>query len=354
MVHEGQGTTAARVAGEEWSQDGYRRTIDDVDLPPTVRTFASRYDRVLGERDVFLWKWIHNLFDEFTLSSVDDAARSGLYESKTLLTIYVTVLDDLAEVRNEGATFEVGRRIPFRATTGADEAARADDERGSPRSSDDHGSVSSDVDHDVLDFLGDLWNEIEASIEDAPRYDEFVEVFEYDFRQTCNAMEYSRLLNHNVTMANRTEAERYDAYNMTVFPYACLDLMYSPSFEREEFGVLRSLLCEIQQMARIGNWITTWERELAEGDVSSGVVVCALRRGVISPEELEGADERTVERLVERIETNGIESEFIREWEIKNRTVRKRAAEIRSVDGEAVVDGIRTVMNHHLASEGSK
>ncbi len=345
MVHESQGDITTRVSNGTWGRDGYRRTIDAVDLPPTVRTFASRYDRILGERDVFLWKWIHNLFDEFTLSSIDDDARSDVYELKTLLTIYVTVLDDLAEVSDERATFEVGRRIPFRSTTGAD---------GSAESDGDHGATRSDVDHDVLDFLADLWSEIETTIEDAPRYAEFVDVFEYDLRQTCNAMEYSRLLNHNVSMANRTEAERYDAYNMTVFPYACLDLMYSPSFDREEFGVLRSLLCEIQQMARIGNWITTWERELSEGDVSSGVVVCALRRGVISPEEMDDPDEETVAELVDRIESNGIESEFIREWEIRNRTVRKRAAEIRSVDGEAVVDGIRTVMNHHLASEGNK
>ncbi|WP_241964377.1 hypothetical protein [Halorubrum sp. 48-1-W] len=352
MVHEGQGNVAARVSNGTWSRDGYRRSIDEIDLPPTVRTYASRYDRVLGERDVFLWKWIHNLFDEFTLSSVDDDARDGLYESKTLLTIYVTVLDDLAEVSDERATFEVGRRLPFRARAGAEGTVRSDGDRETTDA--DAGTTRSDVDHDVIDFLADLWNEIETSIEDGPRYDEFVDVFEYDFRQTCNAMEYSRLLNHNVSMANRTEAERYDAYNMTVFPYACLDLMYSPSFDREEFGVLRSLLCEIQQMARIGNWITTWERELAEGDVSSGVVVCALRRGVISPDELEDADDRTVDQLVDRIESNGIESEFIREWDIRNRTVRKRAVEIRSVDGEAVVDGIRTVMNHHLASEGNK
>ncbi|WP_241659116.1 hypothetical protein [Halorubrum salsamenti] len=342
MAHKPLGETAVQMPAETPSRNDYERTIADVDLPPTVQTFAERYDRVLGERDVFLWKWIHNLFDEFTLSSVPAGAKEEVFESKTLLTILVTVLDDLAERNGERATFDVARRIPFRTASTAD-SAQSDSE-----------PTRDDVDAAVIDFLADLWTEIETSIAAAPRYDEFVDVFEYDFRQTCNAMEYSRLLNHNMSMANRTEAERYDAYNMTVFPYACIDLMHSPSFDRGELGALRSLLCELQQMARIGNWITTWERELAEGDVSSGVVVCALRRGVITPEEVTGTDETDVERLVERIRTNGIESEFVREWEIRNQTVRKRTAEIRSVDCEAVVDGIRTVMNHHLASEGSK
>ncbi len=327
------GQTGTRTSGMP-GRNEYARMIRDVTLPPTVQTYAERYDRILGNRDAFLWKWIHNLFSDFTLSSVPSGVRQDVYETKTLLTIFVTVLDDLAELSDERATFDVARHIPFKAL--GDRSNRPD------------------VYGDVLDFLQDLWIEIRAGIEKAPRFDEFIDVFEYDLRQTCNAMEYSRLLNHNVSMANRTEAERYDAYNMTVFPYACVDLMNSPSFNREEFGALRSLMCELQQMARIGNWITTWERELAEGDVSSGVVVCALRRGIISPEEVTEPDEPPVDQLIDRIQSHGIEAEFVREWDIRNKTVRKRTSEIRSIDCEAYVDGIRTVMNHHLASEGSK
>ncbi len=334
MAHEALDQTAARAPSGIPDRNEYTKTIDDVTLPPTVRRFASRYDRVRGERDAFLWKWIYNLFDEFTLSSVPSGMRREVYETKTLLTIFVTVLDDLAEASDERATFDVARHIPFEETAKRTER--------------------SDVKDDVIEFLEDLWVEISAAIEVTPRFDEFADVFEYDLRQTCNAMEYSRLLNHNMSIANRTEAERYDAYNMTVFPYACIDLMDSPAFDRGEFGALRSLLCELQQMARIGNWITTWERELAEGDVSSGVVVCALRRGVISTEEVTDPDGRQVEELVERIKSRGIEAEFIREWEIRNGTVRKRTSEIKSVDCGDYVDGIRTVMNHHLASEGSK
>ncbi len=334
MAHEALGQTPSRAPSGMLDRNEYTETIDDVTLPPTVRRFATRYDRVLGERDAFLWKWIYNLFDEFTLSSVPSGMRREVYETKTLLTIFVTVLDDLAEVSDERATFDVARHIPFWET-----AKRTD---------------RSGLKDEVIEFLEDLWVEISAAIELTPRFDEFVDVFEYDLRQTCNAMEYSRLLNHNMSIANRTEAERYDAYNMAVFPYACIDLMDSPTFDRGEFGALRSLLCELQQMARIGNWITTWERELAEGDVSSGVVVCALRRGVVSTEEIAGPNETPVEELIDRIKSHGIEAEFVREWEIRNGTVRKRTSEIESVDCAAYVDGIRTVMNHHLASEGNK
>ncbi|QCC49281.1 hypothetical protein [Halobellus limi] len=337
MAHEARGQVTTISAETGTDVGTYMRTVEDVELPPIVREYANRYDRVIGDRDRFLWKWIHNLFEEFTLSSVSPGALSDVYERKTLLTIFVTVLDDLAERGGDRSTFEIGRRIPF----GAEGISDTDPD-------------AIDAELPVLELLADLWAEIDRSLREAPRYAAFSDVFEYDLRQTFDAMEYSGLLNDNPMIANRTEAEQHDAYNMAMFPYAGIDLMHSPSFDREEYGALRSLICDLQQMARIGNWITTWERELAEGDLSSGVVVCALRRGVITPEEVSDADESTVSELIDRIKSRGIESEFVREWEIRNGTVRKRTAEVESVDADAFVDGIQAVMNHHLASEGYK
>ena len=337
MAHEARGQVATISGGMGTSGGEYMQTVENVELPQNVREFATRYDRVIGDRDRFLWKWIHNLFEEFTLSSVAEGASSDVYERKTLLTIFVTVLDDLAERGGDRATFGIGRRIPF----GIEEVSYADLGR-------------SDVEVPVLELLTDLWDEIDRGLRQAPRYGAFVDVFEYDLRQTFDAMEYSGMLNDNPMIANRTEAERHDAYNMAMFPYAGIDLMHSPSFDRREYGALRSLICDLQQMARIGNWITTWERELGEGDLSSGVVVCALRRGVITPEEVSEADEAAVCDLIDRIKSHGIESEFVREWEIRNKTVRKRTSEVESIDADAFVDGIQAVMNHHLASEGYK
>ncbi|MFD1600098.1 hypothetical protein [Halobellus rarus] len=336
MAHEARGQVAAIRGGADVNRGEYMRTVQNVELPSSVREFANRYDRIIGDRDRFLWKWIHNLFEEFTLSSVQSDLLTDVYEHKTLLTIFVTVLDDLAERGGDRATFEIGRRVPF----GVEEASAGMDRSG--------------VDLSVLELLADLWGEIDRGLREAPRHTAFSDVFEYDLRQTFDAMAYSGLLNDNPMIANRTEAERHDAYNMAMFPYAGIDLMHSPSFDPGEYGALRSLICDLQQMARIGNWITTWERELAEGDLSSGVVVCALRRGVITPEEVSGADESTVGGLVDRIKSRGIESEFVREWEIRNKTVRKRTSEVESIDADAFVDGIQAVMNHHLASEGYK
>ncbi len=336
MAHRARWHTASERYGVPGIDGGeYAQQIDKVYLPTAVREHVETYDRIIGDREPFLWKWFHNLSDEFALSSIAPDAMDAAREQKTLLTILVTTLDDLAEKDGATATFQRARRELF-------EAIETDDRD------------RTDADSDVLAFVEELWTAIDSRLRNAPRYDEFADVFEYDLRQTVNAMDYSRVLNDNATMANRTEAERFDAYNMAMFPYADVDLMHSPTFQIRELGALRSLLCELQQMARIGNWLTTWERELAEGDFSSGITVCALRRGVIQPAELQNAGEETVERLVQRIRSHGIESEFVRDWQIRNKAVRKSTGKLRSVDAGAIIDGLEAVMNHHLASDGYK
>ena len=331
-----EGLRSKGVETGQWvtpdSPESYVQTIKAVELPPKVTEHADAYDRQVGERRRFLWKWIHNLFDEFTLSCVDAEHLAAVKRQKTLLTMFITTLDDLAEQQGNDATFERARYIPF---------------HGAP---DDDGAG----DEATLSFLADVWEAIEDEYETAPRHDEFADLFDYDLRQSINAMNYSQVLNDNQAMANLTEAERYDAHNMTMFPYACIDLMHSSTFDRAELGTLRSILSDLQQMARIGNWVTTWNREVHEADCSSGILVRALQRGVIEPGELNDADEETAERIVDRVRSYGIESEFIREWEIRNRSVRKRTTELDTVDGNAIVDGLETVMQHHLASDGFK
>jgi hypothetical protein len=308
------------------------RAVSEVELPGRVDRLVDAYERTFDDRDRFLWEWIYSLFPEFTLSSVPDKHARHVRTQKTVLTMYVTVLDDLLESHGDRQTFREARRL-HREGAAPDPSAAG-------------------VDSEVAAFVERVWTAFEEGLAEAPRREEFGDVFVYDLDQTVNAVEYSAVVSENPRIANITGARRYDSHNMVMFPYTDVDLMYSPAFELAEFGVLRDMVWDLQEMARIGNWLTTWERELAEGDYSAGVVVTALQEGVVTPAELTGADDH--EPIVERIRAHGIEERFRRRWDRLNRSVRRRGSGADSVDLDALARGMETVLEYHLASEGLK
>ncbi|WP_436927303.1 hypothetical protein [Halosimplex amylolyticum] len=319
------------VQSEPESVD-HLRQIRQVTLPERVERLADAYDAHFEERDRFLWQWIYSLFPSFTLSSVAEEHAAHVREQKTILTMYVTVLDDLVEHRGDRRTFREACRLPC-------DVVDADPGRAA-------------VDTETFAFVERLWTEFADGLADAPRREEFADIFAYDFSQTADAMEYSALLSDNPSMANLTGATQYDSHNMVMFPYADVDLMYSPGFDQRDLGTLRNTLWDLQEMARIGNWLTTWEREVVEGDYSAGIVVAAIEEGVVSPTEVAATDER--EAVVEAIRESGMDRRFRRRWQRIYEDVRARHATADSVDLATLVTGMETVFEYHLATEGLK
>lgn len=308
--------------------------IERVDLPPSIERIVDEYDEVVGERDRFLWKWIHSLLEEFTLSSVPEDQFEHVRTLKTAFTVFITVLDDLVEKRSDIETFEQARRLP-----GCRE--RVD-------------YFASGVDSGILEFTASVWSQIESALVEAPRYDSFQEVFTFDLRQAFNSIDYARLANENLALANLEGAYNYGSHNMVLFPYTDIDLMFSPDFDRSELGTLREVVWEVQEMARIGNWLTTWERELQEGDYTAGTVIYALRSDVITAEELATASAEDAAQLAERIRRANVEEYFLDEWQRRFESVSRRRFDAESVDLDAFVRGMETVMSYHLASQGHK
>ena len=312
----------------------YAARIEAVALPARVEALAADYADVFGEREPFLWRWIYSLLPEFTLSSVPDAHAATVREQKTILTLFVTLLDDLAEKRGDVRTFEA---IRHSVCWGAGPAG-----------------ARPGVDTEVLALAERLWEAVEAPLEAAPRSDRFREALAYDLRQSLNAMDYARLVNDDLTMATLAGAGHYGPHNMIMFPYADLDLMYSPDFDPAEFGAVRELTWHLQRMARIGNWLSTWERELAEGDYTAGVVVYALRAGIVSREAVTASDPATRAAAAARIRDHGVEERFLAAWGRLYRSARAHGPEAETVDLADYVAGMETVMAHHLASRGHK
>lgn len=311
--------------------------ISDHDLPPVLDEVVTEYQSVPAARPRFMWNWVHKLAPQNTLPCVDARYADDLPVDKTLLILFITILDDLLEKRRDAATFHAAATIP------------------TPHLSVDWHADR--IDTATVEIAALVWETLVDRLERGENYEHYEPLFRFDVKQAINAIEYSHLVIDRPTFATTDRLERIESHNMAMFAYADMDLMHSAIELEGDFPVLRDAVWHAQQMARLGNWASTWHRELQEGDCSSGVVVAALERGIIDHSELPtvtSGDGTPFETLVDRIEAAGVEDQLLQRWDAHYDALYECNADLTTMDITPYIEGLRDVLRYHLASTGLK
>ena len=163
-----------------------------------------------------------------------------------------------------------------------------------------------------LNLIKTIWKFINKEIKKYPRYKDFKDIFIYDYKQFFNSMEYSYLIHKNPYLANKTEYYLFLPANMHSVISNTFDLMCSTKFDLRELGMIREVIWYLQKMLRIGNCISTWDREVKENDFTSGVFVYAIDAGFINHDYLKNKDKL---EIIKKIRKSKIEKELLKEWE---------------------------------------
>ena len=335
-VLDGNGDVTSRLTPDSNETRTLLAAVGDHTLPEDVAALVTEYQRLRDARPPFMWKWVHRLAPQNTLPCVDARFRERVPVDKTITILFITLLDDVLEKHQDRATFDEIAKIPLEGQT----------VRGTLR----------DVDADYVDFAQRVWETLLDRLRRAPNYELYEELLHYDVKQAINSIEYSDIAIRRPDLATMGDLERYESHNMVMFAYADIDLMHTSSDVRDDLPTLREVVWCAQLMARIGNWVSTWERELREGDYCSGPVVHALDTGLISRSELNRAndDAELTDALVDRIKRQGVEAEFLTRWERRYHQLRQYDRELSSIDLEPFIDGTEEVLRYHLATTGLK
>jgi len=219
-------------------------------LSATLRQWIADYQGH-GPRDLYLWRWCALGVRLTTLPGVDDAWRENACDTKVLSIMLNVLVDDVADRR------ERSRVLPALLSV----------VRGAEPST----AGLSEEELEQVAFTQQVWREYWRRVEQYPCACVFRELLEYDLDQLFNAIHYSALLNQQLGLLNVVEHDLYSPHNMMMMSFATVDLMCSPRFHTHELGKLREAIWHAQWMGRIGNLLSTWEREIAVGDFTSGV-----------------------------------------------------------------------------------
>ncbi len=307
--------------------------VGKIVLEPAFEPFSAKYAQV-GHRDPFLWCWVQRGLDLTALPSIDGPWKSANRTAKLLGVMLDVLLDDVAdnEHHKDGAFLAQLLKIPFASGSVASEEFSPERLR-------------------YLEFVAEVWAEIQRLAATFPRYAEFADVWRFDYRQLLNTMDYAFLVNRLPQILNLTEHDLYQPHNMHMMISGTEDLMCSSGFDHRDFASIRQALWRGQVMGRIGNMVSTWMREINERDFTSGVFAAAIERGAIDARDLPQMDGPA---LVEAIQKSGVIPHFLKVWERLRDEVYSLAQRVGSVDLCAYAAGLEELIRNHLGSVGLK
>ena len=276
-------------------------------LSPDFAGWAEGYGRV-GRRTAYLWTWCRRAVELTTLPCVAPEYFEDVCDTKVLGVMLDVMWDDVADQDGDSSLLQKLLSIPFRE-------GELDFSQFTP------------AEQAYAAFTRRIWSEIETRARRYPRFAEFADLLRFDYDQLCNVMQYSHLLNAMPELLNLTEHDLYTPHNMHIMICSTFDLMCSPGFDRLELGRLREVIWHAQWMGRIGNLVTTWQRELKERDFTSGVYASAVSSGDLTTSDLREADPAWIEAA---ILAGGHEDVFFRRWQEHRRFLLARRPAIRS------------------------
>ncbi|HET6883509.1 MAG TPA: hypothetical protein VFI31_25380 [Pirellulales bacterium] len=303
----------------------------DKTLSPALTHWVNEYAKV-GHRNIYLWKWCRQGVEVTTLPCVLPELFDDVCDTKVMGVVLDVLLDDIADRKGDD---ELLKRLTSLTING-------------PRPS--FADYPADK-RAYAELTVAVWNEIINRAKRYPLFDQYAEVLDYDYAQLFNVMRYSHLANEHIELLNLAEHNLYTPHNMHMIISSTLDLMCSPSFDRNEWGKVRDAAWNAQCMGRIGNLTTTWERELGDADYSSGVYASALATGDLTIEQLKAGNHEEIKRAILK---GGHEVVFLKRWQEHRRYLLSRVPHIRSFDLGKLVVGLERLICLHLGSRGYK
>lgn len=300
-------------------------------LSPRLEHWAAQYAKV-GHRNMYLWKWCRQGVEITTLPCVMPEFYDEVCDTKVLGVMIDVLLDDLADRSGDDALLNRLLTLSLR--------------NQSPDLSEFSGAQRA-----YADFTVEVWQEIVARASRFPHFADFSKLLDYDYQQLWNVMRYSHLINEDLSLLNLAEHDIYTPHNMHMMVSSTLDLMCSTGFDRSELGKVRDAAWHGQCMGRVGNLVTTWERELGEADYTSGVYASAINSGDLTVAQLRAGDREQIRRA---IVDGQHEALFLRRWQANRKYLQSRVSQIRSFDLSKYVEGLERLICLHLGSRGYK
>jgi hypothetical protein len=307
-----------------------RALIESAKLSKSVESWFDLYSQV-GGRPVYSWKWCVHGAEVTTIPAVLPEWRRHVCDTKVLSIMLCVLLDDVADEQGNEQLLEALMEIVERQRMPA------------------MGDFS-EKERKCAEVTLELSTIYEGRVAEYPLCDVYRRLLRFDLMQYFNTMRYSCLLNENLNLLNVTEHELYLPHAMHMMSFSTLDLMCTPDFDVHELGRYREVIWHAQCMGRVGNLLSTWEREIGQTDFTSGVFARAVVEGDLRVDQLRVGEAPAIEAA---IVDGGHEQHFLNTWYEHRERLKAKVAQIHSIDLQDFVERQERFFQMHLACRGT-
>ena len=305
--------------------------VKETKFSPRLEKKINEYEKI-GSRDDFVFKWCYKINTEWFLLNVSEKYRESLIEVKTLFNMFIVLIDDISEERNKNKLLNELLKIPFNEEC-------IDFKKLNQK------------ENKYLKFALEIWCQIERTIKKYPYYKKIRNVFEFDVFQFLNAVRYGKLICDSPQWMNETDYLTYFPQSMQIIIDADLDLMCK-NLNFKDLWKFRQIILYTQKIARIGNWLTTWEREIKKNDFSSLVFPYALAGNVfVSSKDFLNKNK---DKVINKIKKSGMEKNLLKKWEEYYRKIEKIEIKNKSINTKKILSKFKYFLFMHLISQGYK
>ena len=309
--------------------------IKKIKLPKELQKWVIDYEKIGGERDIFIWKWLYIMDNKIVYSKVNKKYHKSLIKTKFLFEMFIILLDDVSEKKGDHRLLDELLCVPSGKKKIKSCRLKKKEE-------------------EYLQFTIKVWNEIRCIIKKYPHYKESKDIFNYDVDQLLNSIRYANLLYNNNCLINEEEFWMYLPWSMQIVISYDIDLMCISKFSDDDLRIFREIILLAQKMGRIGNWISTWERELREGDFSSCVFPYALRYNIFTLKELE--NKNNINLILAKIKDLEAEKYLLKRWDEYYEEINRisKFSNANFIDIKGILNTFEYLIFMHMISRGFK
>lgn len=221
-----------------------------------VKLLAERYQNIFKHRDPRLFtEFLVKGYNQTTLDSVPEGHKENVVYAKVCLGMIITLYDDLAD--NPKFFNPKLLKHLYRLNVGDLQKAPLE---------------LSENENSIYSLALNLFIELENTIRRFENFSSLRDILAFDISQVFFANQYAELMTAYPQIRNLTESKLHGPYNMGMVAAGMIDLMATANFDMQELGSIREFLIQGQRMGRIGNLISTFEREKSENDMTSEIL----------------------------------------------------------------------------------